>query len=91
MKNKHNEYATIILSQIAEMFQEDSENFIDVQELNEGDNMTDFFHALANIVPTVLFHKITGDEKNNLEFNHIANTLVMQYSKIDHPKKEENK
>jgi hypothetical protein len=73
----------MLSGKIAELFDEDSESdfHIDQQELQEGDNLTHFFHALANIMPTHLFNKITGDDKNNLEFNHIANQLVFQYSK----------
>lgn len=80
---KHLQYAAMLSGKIAELFDEDSESdfHIDQQELQEGDNLTHFFHALANIMPTHLFNKITGDDKNNLEFNHIANQLVFQYSK----------
>jgi hypothetical protein len=80
---KHLHYAAMLSGKIAELFDEDSESdfHIDQQELQEGDNLTHFFHALANIMPTHLFNKITGDDKNNLEFNHIANQLVFQYSK----------
>ena len=80
---KHLQYAAMLSEKIAELFDEDSESdfHIDQQELQEGDNLTHFFHALANIMPTHLFNNITGDDKNNLEFNHIANQLVFQYSK----------
>jgi ribosomal protein L2 len=80
---KHLQYAVMLNGKIAELFDEDSESdfHIDQQELQEGDNLTHFFHALANIMPTYLFNKITGDDKNNLEFNHIANQLVFQYYK----------
>lgn len=80
---KHLQYAAMLSGKIAELFDEDSESdfHIDQQELQEGDNLTHFFHALANIMPTHLFNKITGDDKNDLEFNHIANQLVFQYSK----------
>jgi ribosomal protein L2 len=80
---KHLQYAVMLNGKIAELFDEDSESdfHIDQQELQEGDNLTHFIHALANIMPTYLFNKITGDDKNNLEFNHIANQLVFQYYK----------
>ena len=82
---KHLQYAEMLSGKIAELFDEDSESdfHIDQQELQEGDNLTHFFHALANIMPTHLFNKITGDDKNSLEFNHIANQLVFQYSKMN--------
>lgn len=78
---KHLQYAAMLSGKIAEIFDEESEYHINQEELQEGDNLTHFFHALANIMPTHLFNKITGDDKNNLEFNHIANQLVFQYSK----------
>ena len=55
---------------------EENENYIDMSEVN----LTDFFHALANVLPTYIFNKYTGEEKNQLEFNHVANQLCFQYS-----------
>ena len=78
---KQLQYAAMLSGKIAEIFDEESEYHIDQQELQEGDNLTHFFHALANVMPNHLYNKFTGDDKNNLEFNHIANQLVFQYSK----------
>lgn len=78
---KHLQYAAMLSGKIAEIFDEESGYYIDQEELQEGDNLTHFFHALTNVMPTHLFNKITGDDKNHLEFNHIANQLVFQYSK----------
>ena len=77
---KHLQYAAMLSGKIAEIFDEESEYHIDQEELQEGDNLTHFFHALANVMPTHLFNKFTGDKKNHLEFNHIANQLDFQYS-----------
>lgn len=63
------------------MFEEDSENHLDLEQLQEGDNLTHFIHALANLVPAHFYNKITGASENGLSFNHIANQLVFQYSK----------
>jgi len=81
MEQKELQYAALLTQKISEIFDEDSDIHIDQEELKEGDNLTHFFHALSNIVPTHFFNVITGDEKNNLEFNHIANQLIFQYSK----------
>lgn len=78
---KQLQYAAMLSGKIAEIFDKESEYHIDQEELQEGNNLTHFFHALANIMPNHLYNKITGDDKNNLEFNHIANQLVFQYSK----------
>lgn len=78
---KHAEYAFLLSKKIFEIFDEESESHISQEELMEGDNISHFFHALANGMPTHIFNKITGEKKNHLEFNHIANHLVFQYSK----------
>lgn len=80
---KETEYAIKLQEQIIQVFDSDSENFIDPNELiNSDENTTAFIHALANMVPTRIFNKLTNDNKNTLEFNHIANHLVFQFSKI---------
>lgn len=78
---KHEEYAAKVLGCLAGLFDEDSENQIDPEELE--DNMTELIHAISNMAPTVLYNKITGDNLDNLAFNHIANRLVFQFSKMD--------
>ena len=80
-KEKHLKYAAILSGKISEIFDEESEWHIDKEELKDENNLTDFIHALANIMPTHVFNTFTGDEKNHLEFNHIANQLVFQYLK----------
>lgn len=74
------EYAGAITALAGEMFDEDSEHCVDLDDLSEGDNLTHFIHALANVMPTVIYNKLTNDDKNNLEFNHLANRLCFQYS-----------
>lgn len=69
-------YAGVLSNAIAESI----ENDIDAEELMTGDNLTHFIHALTNAMPTLLFNKLTGEDKNHLELNHIANTLCFQYS-----------
>lgn len=82
-EEKYMHYAMLIQGAIATMFDEDSESDykIDQKELQEGDNLTHFFQALANVVPCNMYAKITGDDVNSLEFNHIANKLCFQFSK----------
>lgn len=75
--SKDVEYAAILTAKISEVFEED----IDKKELLEGENLTHFFHALVNLMPNHIYNTLTGDDKNNLEFNHLANNLVFQYSK----------
>ena len=80
--SKQDQYALKLLSQIGEVFQEDCDNYISVEEMQDEDNATDFIHALANIIPTHFFNKLTGNESNMLEFNHMANALVFQNSQL---------
>jgi hypothetical protein len=78
---KRVEYVDKINAALLSLFDEDSDNFIGHEELNEGDNLTHFMHALANMVPANFYNGITGKNVNILEFNHIANQLCFQYSK----------
>ena len=75
MENKDAEYAKVIYDKIVQIVKEDD-------SISEGKNATAFFHALANIVPTLFYNQLTGSDVNSLEFNHIANKLVFQYSKL---------
>lgn len=77
---KQVQYAAMLSGKIAEIFNEESEFYINPEELNEGENLTHFFHALATMMPNRIYNQITGEHKNNLEFNHLANQLVFQYS-----------
>jgi len=59
----------------------DNENYIGLNELGDGDNMTLFIHALANAAPNSIMEELTAVKMTNLEFNHTANKLCFQYSK----------
>ncbi len=81
-ENNQLQYQVKILGALNQVFQEDSEFFISTDELFKGDNATDFFHALANLVPNRIYQELTSNEGlSNLEFNHIANRLCFQFSK----------
>lgn len=73
-------YGHAILCQIEDLFNdEDDYSYIGREELSKDNNLTIFFHALATAAPTVIYNKITGDHKNQLEFNHLANQLCFQF------------
>jgi len=82
-KEKWLRYASILSQKVGELFDDDSYSDlkIDKDELLDDDNLTQFFHALANAMPANVYNKFTGDDKNYLQFNHLANQLVFQYSK----------
>lgn len=77
---KHLEYAAKLVEVVGLLFDEDSDYYLDPEELMEGNNLTEFFHALATVMPNHLYNKMTGAEDNNLQFNHIANQLCFQFS-----------
>ena len=80
MDEKYLQYSLQISGVIGEMLREEgSDYYIDPKELEEDDNMTHFIHALATIVPARMYNHFTGDKKNHLEFNHLANQLCFQY------------
>lgn len=80
--NKQEEYTAKIFAQLIQLFDEDCENHIDLNDFDDDDNSTDFMHALANLAPAILHAKLTGTEKINLlEFNHMANQLIFQNKK----------
>jgi hypothetical protein len=79
-QRKSTEYAQKILHVLSEINNEDSEHYMDLDELTEDDNLTHFMHALANVAPAFFYKKLTGNEIDMLEFNHLSNRLVFQYS-----------
>lgn len=63
-----------ILEVINELINEDD----NVKKMIDED-LTDFIHVITNHVPTMIFNRMTGDDKNLLQVNHIANQLCFQY------------
>lgn len=78
-------YAKLILDAIGVLFNPESDSYIG-SELKEGEVITDFMHAVANMAPNAIYYKLTSEDVTNLEFNHLANRLCFQYAII---KKEE--
>jgi len=77
-KSKQEEYTLKILDQLQQLFEETNDNCINITELEDNSNASDFFHALANLAPTVVYTKLTQKEIGSLDFNHIANRLCFQ-------------
>lgn len=78
-------YAAQIVGALSTLFDEQSDHgfFIDEEEFNDERNLTMFFHALANVAPSVFYENMTGENKNLLEFNQLANQLCFQYMKME--------
>lgn len=83
--NKNEYYAQMITSKIIELLDEDIENDLKItfEELQDEENFVSFIHALSNMMPAVIFNKLSGKTLNNLEFNHLANRLVFQNSTLN--------
>lgn len=71
-------YAAIITAQIGEMFEPECSNNINIADFDNEENIKDFLYALSTVVPCHLFNKLTGNEKNHLEFNHLCNHLCFE-------------
>ena len=80
IKTKHLQYGIAIVHQIHSMFQEDSENFIDLEEFKDSDNLTEFIHAIATVAPAFLYNELSGDNKTHIEFNHLADSLCFDFT-----------
>jgi len=80
---KEQEYANKIYSHITELFNDDCENKIDKDDFDSNENSSMFFHCLSTLAPAMLYNHLTGNDVDALEFNHIANRLTFQFSKIE--------
>lgn len=56
---------------------EEHEFYIDIKSVN----MTDFIYALSSMMPSYVYTTLTREKSNNLEFNHLVNSLCFQYMK----------
>jgi hypothetical protein len=77
---KEYQYAAKLQAQIIDMFSEESENYINKEEFLDQENATAFIHALANLVPALLYNQLTGESQDLLGVNHIANRLCHQFA-----------
>ena len=83
---KEDEYAMKIVAQVANMLdmQEEGENFIDMEEFNDDDNMLAFTYAISILAPTLIVKKMTGKDFDVLSFNHMANRLIYQFMRKEY-------
>ena len=77
---KNEQYAGEILTAMNNLINDEQNQapcHISVEELSEGDNLTEFFVGYLK-AGTLMFNEFTGQEKNNFEFTHILNQLCVQ-------------
>ena len=77
------QYYVKIAGALNSIFDEDNENYIDVYA--DKFNPNDFIHVLATRVPQMVVAKLTNNQFDPLEFNHVCNKLIMQ-DRIDKSK-----
>jgi hypothetical protein len=88
-QEKWMEYAYILTEAISDVLEnEDNINYIDKNEFLEDDNATEFFHALATVMPAQIYNTLSTAKTDSLGFNHIANRLCFQFSKTDKDSKK---
>lgn len=74
MNDKIEFFTSEILALITEKLQEDEDFTEQMQE-----NPEEFIFAISTSAPAILFHQLTGESKNFLEFNHLANQLCFEF------------
>lgn len=83
--NKRTEYLIKIQKQLEPMFNdENSPNYIEPAEFADSENATEFLHVVTNLMPTIFYEKLTGENKSPLEINQIGNRLCFQYALKEH-------
>jgi len=76
-------YAMILTQAVSEIVNEDSEYYIDLEEVENNGESTDLAHALLNVMPSLIASDLMGTPKNLIDSNHVANKLCFQYSTIE--------
>lgn len=71
-----------ILSALQSIFDKESENYIDIDKVSKEGNLASLFHVLGTRAPQQIFSKITGQNPDPLEFNHICNKLIFQENEV---------
>ena len=77
-QKKINGYAKTIYAHMAQMFNEESEFHVSLEDIADNNEATDFMYALANTVPALIYAHLTDEKIDILEFNHIMNRLICQ-------------
>jgi hypothetical protein len=75
-KEKQFQYYNKIMGALNELFNDESDYYIDVSA-DEFDGNA-FFLVLATRVPQLFFTTLTSNEMDPLAFNHAMNRLIMQ-------------
>lgn len=87
MEKNYEQYAGKLALHIADIFNEKNPNHIDEKELMDYENFKQFMFALTTLVPVNIYNAMCETDSNTLEFNHLCNLLVFEYSKLEDDEK----
>lgn len=77
MKEKQIQYANAMVNQLTAILDEECDNHLD-DVFDSPENTTIFFSAMLTACNNFC-NTITGDSRNELEFNHLQNQLFLQW------------
>lgn len=77
---QHVIYGALLVQKITEIISEEGSE-LNINRIANADDLNDFMHALATLMPSSIYTVLTGDKVDGLRFNHIANRLCFQYKK----------
>lgn len=78
-QQKFLEYSEKVTRVLGLLFNKESEFCLNEFELGEDVDVKNLIHAFANVAPCYLYNKITGEDADWLEFNHLANHLNFEF------------
>jgi len=87
MNNKYTEYAGKIALHLSAIFDEKNPNYISQDELMDVENLKQFMFALTTLVPVTMYNAVCEVEYDSLHFNHMCNTLIFEYTKLEENEK----
>lgn len=83
MSISKNEIHNKVYNALAEIFNPDSENYIELEDLEDSET-NELILAMAVKCPCLIYSKLSGDKDINfLTFNHLSNHLLFQELTID--------
>ena len=71
-----------LVAALASVLDEESDSYIDLEELERNEKGALFTHAILNTAPAIFVGKVLNlGDRDLLEMNHIANKLIFQFLK----------
>lgn len=86
---KHEEYAIKLRNHLAEIFDEDNENHISIQDVLKDNNATAFLYALGVHCPQAMYASISKNPTDPLDMLSILTRCAFEICKPDLKESEE--